>query len=132
VAAREHAVKSSSFLNKASWVKHVADLSKHERATYLHKLPSRLAKIVNFLEYIMHFNNTEDCNSFVDNLQPAIVIVDPKLNPHINYPRKITEDRVKRRHEKLLALLADNIAYYAYWVTEIKKRPQELGKVVKK
>jgi len=46
-------------------------------------------------------------------------------------PRKIPEDRVSRRHEKVLALLADNVAYYAYWATEIRRRPQLIEQILK-
>lgn len=89
VVAREHIIKSSIFLNKASWIKHIADLLEHEKTVYLHRFPDRLAKIKEFLEHIRWFNYTRSCNDFVNRLNPAIVIVDPKLDPYISYPRKI-------------------------------------------
>ena len=73
----------------------------------------------------------EACNSFIDRVSPVIVIVDPKLNPHIGYPRKIPEDMVKRRYEKVLALLADNIAYYAYWAAEKLRRHEKIRALLK-
>ncbi len=131
VAAREHIVKRPSFLNMASWVKHVADMSSREKLVYLHRFPARLSKIMDYLEYVRVFSSVEACNRFVGSLNPAIVIVDPRLDPYISYPRKILEDRVRRRHERILMLLADNVAYYAYWVTEARRRPEELARVMK-
>ena len=63
----------------------------------------------------------------MNELSPAIVVIDPRLDPYIDYPRKIPENRVTRRHERVLALLA----YFAYWATEIKKRPELLQQVLK-
>ena len=131
VAAKEHVIKTANFLNKTSWIKHIADLPKREKTVYLHRLPDRLAKVTKYLSRIRLFRNTKTCSEFVKILNPAVVIVDPKLNPHIDYPRKVLEDRVKRRHEKILALLADNIAYYSYWVIEVRRKPGELNRILK-
>jgi len=131
VAAREHVIKRPSFLSIASWVKHVADLPKREKLAYLRRLPDRLSRIMSYLEYVRWFSSVESCSAFIDSITPAIVILDPRLDPYIRYPRKILEDRVSRRHEEILSLLADNVAYYAYWVLEVRKRPRELGKVLK-
>ena len=131
VAAREHIIKKHSFLNKASWVKHIADLPKREKIVYLRRFPDRLAKIRVFLEHIKWFNNPSSCNDFVNKLSPAILITDPKLDPYIDYPRKIHESKVTRRHEKILALLADNVAYYTYWATIIRRKPQLLEQILK-
>ncbi len=128
VAAREHIIKRSSFLNRASWVRHVADFPKHEKLTYLRRFPERLGKVMSCLEYVRWFSSVEKCSRFTNS--PAIVIVDPRLDPYIRYPRKIHENRVSRRHEKILSLLAVNIAYYAYWVLEIRKRPGELERLL--
>ncbi len=68
------------------------------------------------------FNNPSSCSDFVNRLDPAIVIVDPKLDPYIDYPRKILENKVTGRHEKILMLLADSVAYYAYWISEVRGR----------
>jgi len=131
VAAWEHVVKRRSFLSRASWVKHAADLPRWEKALYLRKFPERFSKLREFLEYVRWFNDLNSCNNLLERLSPAILIVDPKLHPYINYPRKIPEDRVSRRYEKVLALLADNIAYYAYWATEIRKKPQLVEQILK-
>jgi len=114
VVAREHIIKKHSFLNKASWVEHVANLPRYEKVIYLRKFPDRLSKVGEFIEYIRWFNNPNGCSDFVNRLNPAILIIDPNLDPYINYPHKIPENKVVRRHEKILALLADSIAHYIY------------------
>ena len=124
-------VKKPAFLAKASWVKRVADLPRREKVVYLHRLPDRLAKIKEFLDYIRVFSSVEACSIFVGRINPALVIVDPKLMRYIDHPRKIPEDRVKRRHERILALLADNVAYYAYWVARSGKNPRLLSRLLK-
>jgi len=123
VAAWEHVVKRCSFLSRASWVKYVADLPRWEKALYLRKFPERFSKLMEFLEYVKWFNDLDNCSNLIDRLRPAVLIVDPKLYTYINYPRKIPEHRVSRRYEKVLALLADNVAYYVYWATEVRKKP---------
>jgi len=131
VAAREHVVKSRGFLIRASWVKHIADLPRWEKALYLRKLPERFSKLREFLEYVRLLNDLDSCSDFVKRLRPAVLIVDPKLYTYIDYPRKIPENRISRRHERVLALLADNVAYYAYWATEIRKKPQLVEQILK-
>lgn len=112
-------------------MKHVADLPRLERALYLRKFPERFSKLKEFLEYVRWFNNLDSYSNLVERLRPAVLIVDPKLYTYINYPRKIPEDRVSRRHERVLALLADNVAYYAYWATEVRKKPQLIERILK-
>ncbi|RLG82144.1 MAG: hypothetical protein DRO09_00940 [Thermoprotei archaeon] len=131
VAAREHVIKRSSFLNRASWVKHVADLPRREKLVYLRRFPSRLARVLEYLVHVKWFNSVEACNTFIKTLNPAIVVVDPKLHLHIDYPRRILEDEVKKRYEKILALLADNIAYYSYWALEVREKLEELRRILK-
>lgn len=131
VGAREHVIKRPDFLNKASWVRHVADLPRHEKTVYLHRFPSRLNKIINYLNYVRSFNNVRECSKFIQLTKPAIVIADPKLSPRIRHPHKIPENKVSRRYEKILTLLADNVAYYAYWVTEVEGNPKKLRNITK-
>ena len=132
VGARECNVKCGSFLNLASWVKHVADLSRREKTVYLHRFPSRLHRLHGHLDYVRVFSSLRECNNFINTVKPAILIVDPKLSPYITYPRKISEDKVKRRHERILVLLADNIAYYTYWTLKVRKKDtRELKRILK-
>jgi len=60
-----------------------------------------------------------------------LVIVDGKLYKYIDFRPKIRESRVRERYRRVLILLADNIAYYAYLVLEVKKRSEELRRIVK-
>ena len=113
------------------WLKHVADLDRIEKQIYLHRFPERLLKISSMLSYIRFFSSIEQCNNFIMRVNPITVLVDNKLNPHIVYPRKIIEDRVKEAHRKKLMLLADNIAYYAYWACRKLRKPGKLKIILK-
>jgi len=131
VAARESVIKSNDFLNRSSWVKHIADLPKREKVAYLHRFPSRLARVRDYLERILVVSSIESANSAVTDLAPTTVLVDDTLYSHIQHPRKVRESRVKERHRRVLISLADNVAYYAYWVLEVRKRPRELERILK-
>ncbi len=81
VAAKEYVVKRPDFLCRASWVRHVVDLPKREKLSCLHRFPSRLSKILNYLERIKWFNDVRKCRAFVSTLNPAIVVANPKPYP---------------------------------------------------
>jgi len=131
VAAEEHLVKQSSFLDSVSWAKHIADLAKREKIVYLHRLPHRLAKIHGYLTYIRHFSSPNSCNSFIESIKPVVILVDDKLYDRLTYRPKIKESRVKERHRRVLTILADNVAYYTYWTTEVRKKPWLLQQILK-
>jgi len=126
VVAEEQLIKQSSFLDSVSWAKHIADLAKQEKIVYLHRLPHRLAKIHNYLMHIKHFPNLNSCNNFIQSIKPIVIIVDDKLYNLLTYKPKAKESKVKERHRKILTILADNVAYYAYWAIEIMKKLQLL------
>jgi len=126
VAAEEHLVKQSSFLDSVSWAKHIADLAKREKIVYLHRLPHRLAKIHGYLTYIRHFSSPNSCNSSIESIKPVVILVDDKLYDRLTYRPKI-----KERHRRVLTILADNVAYYAYRTAEVRKKswlPQQVLK----
>ncbi len=132
VAAREHSIKSSDFLNRASWVKHIADLPRREKTVYLHRLPTRLSRIMDYLESTRYFLSIDNCNKYIELLRPVVVLVDDKLYNAITYPRKVKESRIRERHRKVLIMLADNVAYYTYWILEVRKKSiEELRRIVK-
>ncbi len=81
VAAKEYVVKRPDFLCRASWVRHVVDLPKCEKLSYLHRFPSRLSKILNYLERVKWFNDVRKCRAFVSTLNLATVVADPKPIP---------------------------------------------------
>lgn len=76
--------------------------------------------------YIRHFSSPLSCNNFIWSIKPIVALVDDKLYDLITYKPKVKESKVKERHRKVLTILADNVAYYAYWATEIRKKPQLL------
>lgn len=129
--AREHLIKQSSFLSETSWTRHIVDLAKREKIVYLRRLPHRFAKISGYLLYIRHFSNIYSCNSFIRSIKPVVVLVDDKLHDLLAYKPKVKESRVKERHRKVLIILADNVAYYAYWVIGVRRKPQLLQQILK-
>jgi len=124
-------IKQSSFLDSVSWAKHIADLAKQEKIVYLHRLPNRFAKIHNYLMHIRHFSSLNSCNNFIQSIKPIVIIVDDKLYNLLTYRPKIRESNAKERHRKILTIFADNVAYYAYWAIEIRKKPQLLQQILK-
>ncbi len=131
VVAEEHLIKQSNFLDSTSWARHIADLAKQEKTVYLHRLPHRLAKVSSYFMYIRHFSSPLSCNNFIQSIKPIVALVDDKLYNLLTYKPKVKESRVKERHRKVLTILADNVAYYAYWATEIRKKPQLLQQILK-
>jgi len=129
--AEEHSIKRSSFLDAASWAKRVADLDRRERIAYLHRLPYRFARVRSYLIYVRHFSSIDDCNSFIQSVKPVVVLVDDGLYSSLTYRPKVKESRVTERHRKVLTILADNVAYYAYWATEVRRRPQLIEQILK-
>jgi len=130
VVARESVIKSSEFLNLASWVKHVADLPRREKIAYLHRFPKRLAKIRSYLEHVLVVRGIEEANRRLVELKPDVVLVDNALYSYVHHPRKVMESRVKERHRRVLMLLTDNVAYYAYWVLNVLRDPRKLREVL--
>ncbi len=129
VAAQEHVLKSSGFLDLSKWVKHVADLDKHEKTRYLHLLPRRFRKIKPYLTHVKIFSSVEPCNSFIRRLKPTVVLADNKLYSSIDHPRKVRESDIKERHRRRLMMLADNVAYYTYWCTAVLARPEKTAEI---
>ena len=107
-------------------MKHVADLPRREKTVYLHRLPERLSKVLDMLAYVRVFNSVDRCSSFIETLNPLLVLVDDRLYSRIQHPRRVRESRVRETHRRRLVMLADNIAYYACWATEEPGRPASL------
>jgi len=131
VVAEEHSMKRSSFLDAASWAKRIADLDRRERIAYLHRFPHRFAKVLSYLTYVRHFSSLESCNSFIQSVRPVVVLVDDSLYDLLDFRPKVRESNIAERHRKVLTILADNIAYYAYWATEVRKKPQLIQLILK-
>jgi len=131
VVAEEHPVKRSSFLGAASWARRVADLDKQERIAFLHRFPHRFAKVLGYLMYVRLFSSLDDCNSFIQSVRPVVVLVDDSLYDLLDFRPKVRESNIAERHRKVLTVLADNVAYYAYWATEVRKRPQLIEQILK-
>jgi len=131
VVAEEHSVKRSSFLDAASWTKRIADLDRRERVAYLHRLPHRFARVLGYLTYVRHFSSLDDCNSFIESMRPVVVLVDDGLRDLLDFGPKVRESDVAERHRKVLTILADNVAYYAYWAAEVRRRPQLIQQILK-
>ncbi len=125
VATREYVLKDSSFLVSTKWVKHVAELEKHEKSRYLHLLPKRFKSVKPYLTHVKTFSSVEPCNNLIKQLKPIVVLVDDKLYSSIDYPRKIREGKIRERHRRRLVMLTDNVAYYTYWCTAILGRPEK-------
>jgi len=98
---------------------------------YLHRLPYRLTKIRNYLMYVRHFSSLDNCNDFILSIKPIVALVDDKLYSLITYKPKVKESKVKERHRKILTILADNVAYYAYWAIEVRRKQQLLQWILK-
>jgi len=129
--AEEHSVKRSSFLDAASWAKRIADLDRRERIAYLHRLPYRFARVLGYLMYVRLFSSLESCNSFIRSVRPIVVLVDDSLYDLLDFRPKVRESNIAERHRRVLTVLADNVAYYAYWATEVRKRPQLIQQILK-
>ena len=51
-------------------------------------------------------------NQLLSKIKPALSIVDDKLYSEVNYPIKLRESRVRKRHHENLVTIADNLANY--------------------
>jgi len=124
-------IKQSSLLDSTSWAKHIADLARQEKIAYLHRLPRRFVKISSYLMHVKHFSSLDSCNNFIQSIKPVVALVDDELYSLLTYKPKVKESKVKERHRKILTILADNVAYYAYWATEVRRKPQLLQWILK-
>ena len=129
MGAYEHTVKSKEFLDATSWARHATDLGRHERTRYLHLFPTRFRRAKPYLSIVRVLGNTASCNNLVNSLRPIAVLIDDRLHPYIDYPRKVREGRVREKHRKRLMLLADNVAYYAYWCTAVLGRSGKVREI---
>ena len=81
--------------------------------------------------YIRHFSGLDSCNNFIQNIKPTVVLVDDRLYTPLTYEPKVKESKVKERHRKILTILADNVAYYAYWAIEVRRKSRLLQQILK-
>lgn len=118
VGAREHILKNQKFSSTASMLKHYREVRSKEKRSYIKTFPRRYAKLLRYIEiarvYVYSAKTLEEVNVLLQNLKPALVIVDDELYNQINYPnkQKRREKEAKRKHEEYLKNIADNLANY--------------------
>ena len=112
VAAREHVLKSSSFVKQLSRLKHVREVGSDRKARYISLVPRRVEKVLGLLEAVKICRDVACVEDTLRRLNPVVVLVDDKLFNSIGYPRKVRESSVRETHRRKLILLADNLANY--------------------
>jgi len=99
-------------------LKHYREVRSKEKRSYIKTFPRRYAKLLRYIEiarvYVYSAKTLEEVNVLLQNLKPALVIVDNELYNQINYPnkQKRREKEAKRKHEEYLKNIADNLANY--------------------
>ena len=116
VCAKEYILKSQRFATIVSSLKHYRKVPSTRKKTYLKTFIRKYAKLYNYLEVIRILPYNLGAMSNVDRLlsqvKPALIIIDDKLYNKVNYPIKLKESRVRRKHIKNLVTVADNLANY--------------------
>lgn len=117
------------FNQKASWLKHISELPKRERMSYLRKFPERYQNLKPLLHKVELTPFFSDIAPTIENSIPSVglVIVDDavlnkQLKAYANQKNVLRESIAKNRKKfRLLVLLADNLAYYGREVFENTK-----------
>ncbi len=116
VGAREHILKSQRFTTIASTLKHFRKVSSSRKKTYLKAFTRRYARLYNYLEIARVLTYSVEAmnkiNQLLSKIKPALSIVDDKLYSEVNYPVKLRESKVRKRHLENLVTITDNLANY--------------------
>ncbi|RLB79811.1 MAG: hypothetical protein DRH17_13110 [Deltaproteobacteria bacterium] len=132
VGAREHILKRREFLDYTSWLVHFRELHPRKKRSYLAKFPKRFSKISNHLLYVRIFRYENELQNFVNQLEPAVLLVDDKLLnlfQETNTPI-VPEKNIRYKHHERLMLLADNLANYFRII--LKEKPRNYGRELRK
>jgi len=124
---------------KGSWLKHLAELSKQERRSYIAKFPSRFERLKPYLEKITITPFLSEIKSEVAGRSERIrvLILDDavikKFGQYSKQKNVFKESLAKRRHEfRHVVLLADNLAYIGREVYEKNPNPNALKRELRK
>ncbi|NJD98888.1 hypothetical protein E3E26_03650 [Thermococcus sp. LS1] len=111
---------------KTSWLKHIAELRKQEKRSYISKFPQRFAPIKPLLEYVWitpYFDDLyNQMSKFENNARVLIiddVVLSKKLRGYQDRKNVFKESIAKKRREfRHIVLLTDNIAYISREIYE--------------
>ena len=114
VGARDHVLKSRSFLYHVAWVKHFREVPSPRKSSYMKRFPRRFLRVRRYLDIVRIVRSVEALLSAISMHRPRLILVDNKLLQYVqtDVATVIPENRVVYRHHRALIMLADNIANY--------------------
>ncbi len=112
VVAEESVLKTRKFQRLCSGLKHFRRVGSDRKSSYLRRLPKKLEKLQEHLVAVRVVDSGEEAADVVDQLKPALVVVDDKLYHLIDHRHKIRESSPKPRYLNNLLTIADNLANY--------------------
>ncbi len=132
IGAREHILKSRSFLYATSWLRHYREVPSRLKKSYLRRFSEHYPRIAEHILLARVYREVSQTVSLTEKLSPSVLLVDDKLTRYFKYINTVLvrEKNIKYTHHKRLMLVADNLANYFRVV--LRDNPKRFREELKK
>ena len=132
IGAREHILKSRSFLYATSWLRHYREVPSRLKKSYLRRFSKHYPRIAEHILLARVYREVSQTVSLTEKLSPSVLLVDDKLTRYFKYINTVLvrEKNIKYTHHKRLMLVADNLADYFRVV--LRDNPKRFREELKK